>query len=612
MAKCVILIVGLMMPELAAADWIEVRTANFRFVGDAGERDIREIARKLEQFREALRHAAPELPRASPVPTIVVVFSGMRAFGPYQPLRDGRRVSAVAGFFQAADTVNYIAMTADGGPAAVRLVFHEYTHFLTANGLGETPAWFAEGLAQLYETTEVRDDGRAAIVGTPLLEHLSLLSGRAMMPIDRLMAVADTVSVLHADTGSSVFYAQSWALMHYLMLGNPVRTGQLRAYVAGLRRGDTPEAAFQTAFGADARQIEQEVARYVRQMQFAGRIYPLDAGVSGGEIPRGRPMATAEAEAYLADLLARTGREGEARMRLRALLDSDPDHARAAAALGWLELRASRLDVALPLLERAAALAPDDAPIVGAFGMALYEQARRDSSDRAALDAALSRSRDVLARAVALDGDAAPTLAALADVEAATGGDLERAHDLIDKAVALAPARLAYRLSLAEALLRLGDPDGAREHLESLAARSPNLSTTRAARELLHRITGVAPITAGAPFPSATRPALRLVREGERRVTGRFVRMDCGGPIVQFHVQTETGLLRLEEVLGGVQVIAYRPAPGSWGCGAVADAPRVLATYRPVASGTPGSDASVRPVDGVIVSMEIVPEGFVP
>lgn len=604
----VVLLAALLTPTASAAEWLEVRTANFRFIGDAPERDIQEIASRLEQFREVLRRAAPGLTPTSPVPTIVVVFSGMRSFGPYQPLRDGRRVSTIAGFFQAADTVNYIATTATGGPAAIRLVFHEYAHFLIANRLGETPAWFSEGMAQLYETTEIRDDGHTAIVGMPLAQHIPVLTQRAMMPLEQLMAATDALTMLHASAGPSMFYSQSWALMHYLMLGSPARARQLRTYIDALERGDTPESAFAEVFGGDTGSLSDEVGRYVRGMKFGGRLFPFADAVTGGDIPPARRMADAEAEAYLADLLARTGREDEARARLEALLETNPDNGRAAASLGWLELRGSRPDAALPLLRRAAALRPDDAAIVGAFGMALYEQARRGSSDRASADAAFARARMVLARAVALDVPAAPTLVALADVETALGGDLLRARDLMAQAVALAPSRQEYRLALAEALLRVGDRESAREQLDLLAARSATLTTTVRAQQLLVAMGGSPGSPVSADLPGRSRPALRIVRDGERRVLGQFVRMECGGRFVQFLIETDTGALRLDEVLGGVQVIAYRPAPPTMSCGAIAGAPRVLATYRPVTPGAPGSAG----VDGVVVAIEILPEGFVP
>lgn len=594
----------LAVPAVCAAEWTEIRTANFRFIGDAREPEIRQIAASLEQFRAVLRRIDPGLTADSPVPTIVFVFADMRSFAPYQPVSAGTRLASVTGYFQAADTVNYIAMAADGGPAAIRLIFHEYTHFLVSNSFGEMPAWFAEGIAQLYETLLIRDEGRTAIVGTPLPQTLTLLAQRSLMPLEELVGVTEALSVLHGRAESTIFYAQSWALVHYLLLGDPARKEQLRDYVARVARGEAPRSAFDTVFGADARQIHRDVAGYARQLQFAGRLFSLGKETAQTEVLAGRRLADEEAEAYLADLLARTGRPSEARDRLQALLQANPGNAPAAAALGWLELRESRLDVALPLLERAAAARPDDAAIQGALGMARYERARRYSLDRGALNAELLRAREALMRAVQLDGSVAPVLATLADTETAVTGDFKQALALIERAVALAPARLEYKLARAEALLRMREVEPARAELELLAARDPSLPTTAPARDLLNRLTGASP--GGEPILGVRRPALRIVREGERRVQGRFVRMECSGPIAELHVETPEGVLRFTEVLGGVQVIAYTQAAGSFSCGNVPNPPLVLATYRP----RPSSDPAA--VHGVVVALEIVPDGFTP
>src|SRR4051794_36234944 len=43
----------------AAADWVRLRSANFTFIGDAPEAQIRAIARQAEQFREVMLRLLP-------------------------------------------------------------------------------------------------------------------------------------------------------------------------------------------------------------------------------------------------------------------------------------------------------------------------------------------------------------------------------------------------------------------------------------------------------------------------------------------------------------------------------------------------------------------------
>ena len=45
------------LPNSVAAkdEWRQVRSKNFNLLGNAGEKDIRKVATKLEQFRETFR-----------------------------------------------------------------------------------------------------------------------------------------------------------------------------------------------------------------------------------------------------------------------------------------------------------------------------------------------------------------------------------------------------------------------------------------------------------------------------------------------------------------------------------------------------------------------------
>jgi hypothetical protein len=213
--------------------------------------------------------------------------------------------------------------------------------------------------------------------------------------------------------------------------------------------------------------------------------------------------------------------------------------------------------------------------------------------------AILRRAHAVLTRAVALDARSAPALATLANAEIGIGGDLARAVDLMRQAVALAPSRFEYRLGLAEALLRAGRQDEAAELLRLLAARTANPQISAKAAEMLITIDG----TNSAHQASVRRLALRIVRDGERQVLGRFMRLDCASRVPQFHVETDAGLLRFDQMLGGAQVITYGSGPASFGCGAVPDQPRVLATFQT----TPSGDG-----DGLVVAIEILPDGYEP
>ena len=72
------------------------------------------------------------------------------------------------------------------------------------------------------------------------------------MRLADLMAVDRASPVYNEGQRRGMFYAQSWALMHYLMLGSRTRSAELAAYMAQLKAGASAERALSA--------IERDVA----------------------------------------------------------------------------------------------------------------------------------------------------------------------------------------------------------------------------------------------------------------------------------------------------------------------------------------------------------------
>ena len=102
-------LVLLLAAQAAAAKdtWTSVRSRNFFLVGNASEKEIRQVATRLEQFRDVFTKLFPKVNFNTPIPTTVVVFKNDGAYKPFKPVVDGK-VDEVAGYFQPGDDVNYI------------------------------------------------------------------------------------------------------------------------------------------------------------------------------------------------------------------------------------------------------------------------------------------------------------------------------------------------------------------------------------------------------------------------------------------------------------------------------------------------------------------------
>jgi hypothetical protein len=197
--------------------WVMVRSQNFQLIGNAGEKEIRRVATKLEQFRDVFIRLFPGAKFETPVPTTVIVFKSM---GSYKPFNPGNNV----GYFQKGQDVNYITLTTEAnGQNPFSVIYHEYVHLLVDNTSGNVPVWFNEGLAEYYSSFDIEED-RKAHLGELIPYHLQTLREDKLLPLRTLFAV-DHYSPYYNESGKrGVFYAESWALVHYLLLLTAERT----------------------------------------------------------------------------------------------------------------------------------------------------------------------------------------------------------------------------------------------------------------------------------------------------------------------------------------------------------------------------------------------------
>jgi cytochrome c-type biogenesis protein CcmH/NrfG len=479
-----LVLAGVAVQPASAARWTRLRSQNFLFIGDASESAIHRVARSLEQFRNVMALVLPGASDASPVRPVVILFSSDRAFTPFKPRYKGRPMENVGGYMHLSDDVTYIAMSVE---RSRRAVFHEYTHFLIAHTIGVVPPWLNEGLAEFYQMYE-DDGGRAAII-RPSFGHLRLLQRSPLMPLSELLAVTQDSPHYSEGDRRGIFYAQSWALVHYLAVGSASRAGQLSDYLNRVEGGTPLDEAFRGAFKTEPGTLEQELRSYLRNLPLRTLRMNFPEKLEAAPVARGEAIEEPEAQGYLGDLLARVTPDA-GRAYLQTLVRASGQNARASASLGLLDLREGRTDEALARLERAVAIEPQNAVFQGALGRALAEQLQGKQDDLDLVVAILARARAALTRAAELEPSAPNILATLGYVEQVDGGhgNLARAVTLFEQAIRMAPARDPYRLMLAEALVRQKQYNRAVSVLTTLLARGDDEAILAEARALLRRL----------------------------------------------------------------------------------------------------------------------------
>jgi tetratricopeptide (TPR) repeat protein len=655
----------LLAAQAAAAKdtWTSVRSQNFFLVGNASEKEIRQVATRLEQFRDVFRRLLANANFNSPVPTTVVVFKSDGSYKPFKPLADGKTVP-VAGYFQPGEDVNYITLTTErAAESPFRTIYHEYVHLLVNNSYGRAavPPWFNEGLAEYYSTFDIEDD-RKVYLGRLVDYHLQLLRQQRLIPLRQLFAVDNYSLERNRHDMRSLFYAESWALVHYLILADDGRRlPQLGQFVAMLGRGVATDEAFRKAFQIEPEGMEKELAKYVQARAFVGKVATFDRKLEFDSQMTAAPLTEAEAEGYLGDLLLHIRRPDDAAARLEHALELDPAQVPARASLGMARLRQKRFAEATAELRKAVAASAQNYLAHYYLAYALSREGMGEGGLAPRYPAERTREmREALDKAIRLRPDFPESYHLLAFVNLVTGEQVEEGVRLIRKALALAPGNEHYALILAQLYLRQEKFDEARRAAEPLARENAEPATRSLAQSVLASINnyeqqlkryraereayeksareaagqgGGDPrlgrreeagardeegkanpqtTTAGSDeeraaeaVSDALNEALRKPLEGETRVRATLVRIECVPKGLVFVFKAGERTLRLASAdFKGLHIVAYTPdAEGELSCGPRKRETHVVITYRPAA------DARAK-TDGALVALEFVPADF--
>ncbi len=75
------------------------------------------------------------------------------------------------------------------------------------------PLWLNEGLAEFYQNTDIHE--KDVWLGEPSSESLTCYAGSMLLPLPVLFTVDHNSPYYHEENKGSIFYAESWALVHY-------------------------------------------------------------------------------------------------------------------------------------------------------------------------------------------------------------------------------------------------------------------------------------------------------------------------------------------------------------------------------------------------------------
>jgi tetratricopeptide (TPR) repeat protein len=336
--------------------WRKVTSGDFTAVGDAPEPVLRDVLRELEVFRTALSGLSAVLPAPrfrSPTP-LIVVFRDESTFEPYRP-RDinGRRRSHVGGYYFDDPQGAYIVTAADGRRWGSRagVVLHEYAHEVFHFTLGPgVPPWLDEGLAELCASVAADAGMQAAgrLIGRPIAGHVASLRPRPGPSVTDLLTTDHAALTQMAPDDAALFYAKSWALVHYLLLGRENRgPGDVPAFLAAQGSGRSPVEAFESVF-LDVAEVDAALTSYVLRPVLPGVSVAAPA-TPGTDVPVAR-MLESEVEQIQGNLLLQVRDLAAAGDRLSRSFARNPESAATRLSLARFRTADLQPEQALDLL----------------------------------------------------------------------------------------------------------------------------------------------------------------------------------------------------------------------------------------------------------------------
>ena len=397
----------LLMPGAAARDdaknWYKLATPNFELYGNGRDAEAKRLLRELESFRHVVSRFLG-LTNVQRRPALVFFFKDDASFRPYKPRYEGKP-SIVSGF-HTEDPMDYALALGrqERGSTTMRVLFHEYTHLLTARQFRHLPVWAHEGVAEAFSTFEADDD--RFDIGVALTNHVFLLRQNPPLPVERLLAIDRDAPDYNERSRAGNFYATSWLLAHYLLFAQQGFATNVFASYAALGAGTTNRTeAFRRAFGSPPAAFDARLRDYVQGGRYTvvRQTYPELESIR----PRAFELSPGEIDLQLGRLLQMTGQGDLARPRLERAANLAPADPRPHEALALLAWRRSDLPVAQAEVDRALGLGSREAFLHFIAAELVYRGLSRQT-DPARAAASLTQGRRLCEQAIQLDRWLAP------------------------------------------------------------------------------------------------------------------------------------------------------------------------------------------------------------
>ena len=491
-------------------NWLEVRSPNFTVISNAGEREVRRIAAQFEEIREVFHAAFPTLRTDLGKPILIFALKNEDSTKSLLPAYwETKGHMHPAGLYVSREERDLVVVRTDlQGENPYEIAYHEYTHALFRLNFRDLPIWMNEGYAEFFGNTEIGE--KEVQIGKIAPGHLEVLRTNKFIPIETLFQVDENSPYYNEQNRTSVFYAESWALVHYLMLDPDAAKRQLRANFlkAWTASGNQIEAAQQT-FG-DLKKFSQVMEAYARQERFYIGHLKLAVHDDPKTYPS-RSLSAAETQALRGIFFVYTQRPAEAKAALDEALAANPNSPVVHEGLGLFAWYSNH-DPQTAEAEFAKAV-PQIPPNYLPYYMAAMLRSRTVSGVSGPADSLAD-----LDKVIQMNPRFAPAYAVAADLYSRDPKQHDKAVSMGKQAFQLDPANLNYAISYGFVLVNVGKTTDAK-NLAALIEKAAHASHDRANLQALQRAISAresydARVAAYAAQPGTNQPLSIIVSGG--------------------------------------------------------------------------------------------------
>ena len=323
-SRCFLLVawaLACVLPANGREKWQKIVAPRFTLYSPGRSADVLRVATEFQQFIGSLGDVIHVDPRTLP-PLTIVIFDREKDFRPFRPLKPNGKPWDVAGFFSRQEGWSVFGLAGtDMDEDLRRTVFHEGVHWYLSGSDLPNPLWMEEGLAEVFSTFAVKKGRREW--GQPIADHVVTLRSSSPLPLEKLLSVSRSSPLFNETQRTGLFYAESWAFVHYLLFGehNQDRT-LFNDYSKAFRTNALPEDAFKSVFKKDYAGMDHELYAYLNSGKYFVGSRPLSVDAAALTI---EPATDLERELALARLALGSGRTEAVQEHIAAAQGFDKD-----------------------------------------------------------------------------------------------------------------------------------------------------------------------------------------------------------------------------------------------------------------------------------------------